>query len=367
MDGSSLINLAQVLLVLILVLVSANMYLIFRLKDIDPFKRWNPHNINGGALMVFFIVGLIAATWSSIAWADKFILVNDSASVHGDDLDQMFWITMAIALFVTIVTNALLFYYSWKYRYNPKRKALYYPHNNTLELAWTLVPAVVLTLLIFRGVIVWHSIMDMPDKAEINEIRANGGKFVEFEVNGRQFAWDVRYPGIDLEYGQTNVAYIDEGAGNVLGFNFEDKKGLDDVITDEIWLPVDVPVKMTIRSRDVLHSATLAHFRVKMDAVPGMPTFFYFTPQETTAERREKTGDDKFDYEMSCQQICGGGHWNMRRKVVVVEWDEYQEWLAKQKPLYDVYKELNGLTDAGVDGTAESIATVDQEAEIASN
>ncbi len=331
MDAQLLITLTKVLLVIILVLVAFNLSMVFKIKSIDPFKNWNATKINAALLMVFMVLGFIFASWSSVKWAPTFTLVTDPASEHGVPLDAMFWRTMVVCILVTIITNFLLFYFSWKYQERPGQKAHFYPHNNKLELIWTLVPAVVMTLLIADGVKNWHSIM-APD----DEIKENA---LDVEFYARQFDWTIRYGGADQELGQTHIKYIDNATANQLGFNYDDPRTHDDIVVTEVHLPVNVPVHMHIKSQDVLHSATLAHFRVKMDAVPGMPTNFWFTPTETTAARRERLGNPDFNYELSCQQICGSSHWNMRRVVVVETEEEFQAWLASQKPSYQAYKE----------------------------
>lgn len=332
MDAQFLITLAQFLLVAILLLVCANLYLVLKLKEIDPFARWDGNKIHPNLFMAFWIFGVVAIAYATGVWWDEMIMVQDAASEHGQRIDSLFWVTMAVAVFVTLVTNTLLFYYAWKYRTEPGKKALFYPHNNRLELLWTVVPAVVLSLLVFNGVIVWHDIMgDAPEDS------------LQVELNAKQFDWTIRYPGQDMEFGETNVKYMNDATTNQLGFNFDDRRGHDDVVATELHLPVNRPVKFSIKSRDVLHSATIAHFRMKMDAVPGMTTSFWLTPSKTTAQMREELGDENFNYEMSCQQICGGAHWNMRRVVVVETWEEYQAWLAKQKPFYAQYKEINGI------------------------
>jgi cytochrome c oxidase subunit 2 len=347
MDAQSLISLAQWLLVLILGMVCANLYLVFRLKDLDPFARWNANLINAWLMLLFMIGGFIAAAVATGVWKEHFTLVFDPASEHGEWIDAMFWRTMAVSIFVTVITNVLLFYYAWRYRAREGQKALFYPHNNKLELIWTIIPAIVLTALILDGAFKWLKITaPAPDDALL------------VEVNGKQFAWTARYPGADLEFGETNVRLIDEGKGNTLGFNLEDKRGHDDLVTNEMVIPVNTDIEMKIRSRDVLHSATLAHFRVKMDAVPGMMTRFHFKPTKTTAEMRELKGNPDFEYEMSCQQICGGGHWNMRLVVKVVTMEEYKAWLAQQQTFIASYRQLNPEA-----GGAQASASEAQEGE----
>lgn len=317
----SIIGIAQLLLVLIFGLVCLNLYLVFRLKDIDPFAKWNPNKINGTLFLVFFIVGLITAVWSTGAWSDYYILITNPASAHGVEIDRMFYNTTAVAIFVTVITNAMLFYFSWRYRsQDENQKAYYYSHNNRLEYIWTAIPAIVLTVLVVDGIFTWHGIMgEASDEA------------LHVEINAKQFDWTFRYPGADAEFGETRVSFINEIEGNVLGFNTEDENGADDVITRELHFPVNTEIMLDIKSRDVLHSPTLPHFRVKMDAVPGMPTHFKFRPTITTDSMRILRNDPEFEYEMSCQQICGGGHWNMKAIVVVETMAEYQAWLKEQK------------------------------------
>ncbi|MEO0897703.1 MAG: cytochrome c oxidase subunit II [Bacteroidota bacterium] len=345
MDASSLLSIAQLLLVAIFAFVVVNLYLVFKLKDIDPFKNWNPDRINGNIMLLFIVVALPAAFISTYAWKDTFTLLMHPASEHGVEIDRMHINTIVVAVLVSVVTNVLLFYFAFRYSYKEDRKALYYPHNNRLEIIWTVVPAVVLTVLVFDGVNVWHDIWkELPEDMEVTNI----------EVNGKQFGWTVRYPGSDLEFGETSIGYINDATGNTLGFNKDDKRGYDDLVVNELYLPVNKMVHVDIKSRDVLHSMTLAHFRVKMDAVPGMPTYFNFKPTKTTAQMRDERKDPDFDYEMSCQQICGSAHWNMRLKVTVVEEAEYNEWLAKQTTFAKQYEELNGVSFAGTDVTPEA-------------
>ncbi|MFK7973060.1 MAG: cytochrome c oxidase subunit II [Bacteroidia bacterium] len=335
MEIQSIISITQLLLLAILALVGYNLYMVFKLKDIDPFKNLNPNKINGILFLLFLIFGLIAAVWSTSAWADLFMFGKDAASEHGVWIDKMYNRTMAVSVLVVLVTNTLLFWFAFRYYGKPGRKALYYPHNNKLELIWTVVPAIVMAWLIADGVRNWHKIMDPSD-----EIKAES---LNLEFYARQFDWTIRYPGADGQLGQAHVKYIDNDKGNSIGLNFQDEETRDDIIVTEIHVPVDQPICMNIRSQDVLHSATLAHFRVKMDAVPGMPTKFYFTPKITTKKMREMKDNPDFVYELSCQQICGSAHYNMRRVLVVETQEEYDEWLKAQRPFYQTYLEINGL------------------------
>lgn len=274
------------------------------------------NNVNGILMLVFLIVGGIAATWSSIAYFDLMDL--PVASEHGVKTDSMFWITMWITGAAFVITHILLFYFAFKYRYKKDATAKYYPDNHKLELVWTLVPAIVLTILIMYGLKLWNGITDTaPEQAEV------------VEIMGAQFAWRVRYPGADNNLGKYDYRKID--ASNAFGIDLSDKNSHDDFVPREIHLPKGKPVLLKIRARDVLHSVYMVHFRLKMDAVPGMPTQFWFVPTKSTEDMRAETGNPDFNYELACAEICGNGHFSMRMIVVVDEPAAYEEWKKSQK------------------------------------
>jgi len=174
---------------------------------------------------------------------------------------------------------------------------------------------------------------------------------IEIEATGYQFAWNIRYAGPDNAIGTKNYKKI--SATNALGQDWTDVKNLDDFNADEIVLPVNRKVRVRIISKDVLHNFYLPHFRVKMDAVPGLPTYFVFTPTKTTEEYREELRKYKeyqspvdpsdptsaprwqaFEYELACAELCGKGHYSMRRLVKIVSESEYEAWLKNQKSTY---------------------------------
>ena len=151
------------------------------------------------------------------------------------------------------------------------------------------------------------------------------------EVIGQQFAWSVRYPGVkDKVLGTVNYKLIDN-SGNEFGLDLTDKNSFDDFKSLELHLPVDKEILLKIRAKDVLHSVFLPHFRLKMDAVPGMPTQFKFKATKTTAQMREELGNPNFNYEMACAEICGKGHFSMRMPVVVEDQETYERWKASQE------------------------------------
>ena len=185
------------------------------------------------------------------------------------------------------------------------------------------VPALVLMVLIGIGLRNWFLFTgEAPREAMV------------VEITGKQFGWIYRYPGKDASFGKKYYKNIDP-ASNSLGIIWEDQLSHDDVVTEQtMYLIKGKPVKLVIGSRDVIHDVGLTHFRMKMDAVPGIPTTLWFTPKYTTKEMKEMTGNPNFAYEISCDQMCGNGHYSMKGNIEVVEQEEYDLWMAKQKPQY---------------------------------
>jgi cytochrome c oxidase subunit 2 len=306
---------------LLIIAILAIVYRIHSLVDIargTHKKRASGSNrLNAVMLFLFLLLGVGSMVWFSFAWFDDYHL--PVASDHGLETDTLFWITIAVTLVVFFITQILLFYFSYRYRYKEKGEALYYPENNRLEIIWTLIPAVVLALLIFGGLKVWNNIMDdPPQEAEV------------VEIMGYQFAWRTRYPGNDNQLGAYDFRLVD--AVNEFGMDFRDRASFDDFTPREIHLPKGKPVLFKIRSRDVLHSVYAPHFRLKMDAVPGMPTSFWFVPNKSTEEMRKETGNPDFNYEIACAEVCGRGHFSMRMLVVVEEPEAFEKWKSEQEP-----------------------------------
>jgi cytochrome c oxidase subunit 2 len=290
----------------------------------------NARRIQGVFLGIFLILGLYGVYWSYAVQGP--MSMHESASEHGLDIDFMFNTTLILTTIVFILTHIALFGFSYKYRGSENRKAYFYPHNNALERIWTIIPAIVLTVLVLLGFFTWRSITNISPEDQ--------KKAINIEVTGEQFKWSLRYAGADNQIGNRNYKLTTPTNG--LGIDFKDQKSWDDKLTSEIVIPVNKAVRVVINSKDVLHSFYLPDFRVQMNAVPGMPTTFQFTPRLTTAQMREKRNNPKYDYVLLCAKICGAGHYNMQAKVTVVSEAEYATWLAKQ-PLYyndDVKREL---------------------------
>jgi cytochrome c oxidase subunit II len=283
--------------------------------------RKENNRINAFLLLAFLVLGLIGVYYCNERLKGK--ILGEPASVQGEKIDTMIMITLVVTGIVFVLTQVLLFWFSFKYQESEKRKAYYFPHDNKLELIWTVIPAIVLTVLVGFGLYYWFQITgEAPKNAQV------------VEVTGSQFKWEFRYPGKDGILGKKYFKNIRETEGNPLGQIWEDNANRDDiVVTKDLHVVVNKPVKLVINAKDVIHDVGLAHFRLKMDAVPGIPTTMWFTPKFTTAEMRKKHGPD-FNYELSCDQMCGAGHFTMRGTIVVETQVEFDRWLAGQPAQY---------------------------------
>ena len=288
-------------------------------------SRKQNNKINAFLLLAFLVLGLIGVYYCNEKYGPKILQFGSAASDHGHDVDNMLKITIIITGIVFVITQVILFWFAYKYQESDKRKAYYYPHNNKLEVLWTAVPAIVLTVMVGFGLYYWFRITgEAPPNA------------MQVEVTGSQFKWEFRYPGKDKVLGKKYFKAIKEDENNPLGQLWEDSTNKDDIyITGEdLHLVVNKPVRLIINAKDVIHDVGLSHFRLKMDAVPGTPTTMWFTPTKTTKQMKIESGDPDFVYEISCDQMCGQGHYRMRGTIVVESQEEFDFWMAKQKPKF---------------------------------
>ncbi len=300
---------------------------------------------NGWLSVGFLVIFLVGVFVSAYAYRNEMLGYGPhaAASAHGGLLDGLFNTTLIVTGIVFVVTHIALFWFAYKYRYQEGRKAAFISHDNKLEIIWTAIPAVVMTLLVVKGLNTWNLAMaDIKPDEEVMEI----------EATAQQFNWTIRYPGPDGKLGTRNFKLTN--GNNNLGQDFNDEKNWDDPIPgQELYLPVGKKVRVRIIAKDVLHNFYLTHFRVKMDAVPGLPTYFVFTPIKTTSEYRNElrkypeynepfdpadpTGPkrwEKFDYELACAELCGKGHYSMRRILKIVSQEEYDAWIKAQESFY---------------------------------
>jgi cytochrome c oxidase subunit II len=224
-------------------------------------------------------------------------------------MDQTVNITFWVTGIVFIATNFFMAYAIMRYRHRKGVKAHYEPENKKLEWWLTIVTTVGIAAMLAPGLAVWAKFVTVPDGASV------------VEVVGQQWNFSYRFPGKDGVFGTTNIRLA--SPENPLAIEPNDPNGQDDVVvtSPELHLPVGKPVKVILRAKDVLHQFAVPPFRVKMDMVPGMVTYFWLVPTRTGS------------FDALCEQLCGMAHFTMRGRVIVDSEKDFQAWLATQ-PTY---------------------------------
>lgn len=371
----------SLLVIIVLVLLAVALWQLTKIFDLtqvgsksddSQIATDNDNNVQGYLMFGFLAFIYIFTIYGLIKWGD--LPLHTPASEHGATVDSLMNITWVLIFTVQAITQVLLHYFSFKYRGNKDRKALYYADNNKLEAIWSVIPAVVLAGLILYGLYAWTNIMFIEEDEDT----------VVIELYAQQFKWTARYAGADQVLGKANVRLID--GVNSVGVDIADKNATDDFLATEIHIPKGKKVLFKMRSQDVLHSAYMPHFRAQMNCVPGMVTEFGFTPTYTTAEYRDlpfmiekvaRINDLRskkstelvakggtaldpytFDYLLLCNKICGASHYNMQMKVVVDTPEDYKKWLSDKVALVKEYKASKEApaTDAGIAKDSSSVA-----------
>lgn len=383
---------------------------------------YRDNRINAYLFPVFLLALYVSFFWLVSSSYGGAILLHPSSSAHGEGIDGLLNFNWIIVVTVFFICNTLLFWFAARYYDKPGAKAYYYPHNNKLELIWTVLPAVVMAVIIIYGLRIWNEVTDEASEEAIN-----------IELYAEQFKWTARYDGANDGLGEANYTLInmsnplglitESGVANrideldsiilrqwaILGmdsnyvqpnmlerwsdmggryselttaahdstmpdadrkdliFKFERNQrhlarvidfqnkiesdtlnryaaGENDFLVQEIHIPVGQEINLQMRSKDVIHSAYLPYFRVQMNCVPGMNTYFKFTPTRTTAEMRDDPlvidnmkeinesraakglEEVEFDYYLLCNKICGVSHYNMKLKVIVESECDYKKW-----------------------------------------
>lgn len=350
-----------------------------KLRDRREEDISNRDNKLNAFLLLAFVVFLFGGyIWLMLTYG--YTGMGDAASVHGVGTDWLMSLNFWIVSIVFFVTNTLLFGFAFKYVRKPGVKAYYFPHDNRLELVWTVVPAIVLAIIIILGLKSW------------NEQTANSSKeAVRIELFSKQFGWTVRLSGKDNKLGlfdykltngnnplalmttatiQNAIDSMENGADGIkwLENKLNDRKimlipedremyetdldrkerlirllyqmkarhdrrldaqALDDIAfneSDTLYLCEGQEYEFNFRAKDVIHSAYMPHFRVQMNTVPGMTTRMKFIPSVTTDLMREKMHNPKFNYILMCNKICGGAHYKMKLMIVVLSKKDYKKW-----------------------------------------
>ena len=333
----STVILVLLFVVLVYIAQASELAMVLNGEDKDTTKASKRNGYYSLAFLFLLFAGSVYSCKELIP-----LMLPKAASVHGVETDFLFNVSLFFITVVFVLTQAALFWFAYRYNEANSKEAYFYSHNNKLEIIWTVVPAVVLTILVVMGMRVWFDIFDINKRDTKN--------MMVVEVVGKQFQWSVRYPGKDAVFGERIIDKEHVTPENELGINWKDAKSHDDFFADKIYLVKNKPVLMKLGAQDVLHSFYLPHFRVKMDCVPGIPTQFYFTPTLTTKEMQEylskepwwqqvnpETGKPRwqtFKYELACAELCGNSHFGMQKEVIVVEQKEYDKWFKRQQSHY---------------------------------
>jgi cytochrome c oxidase subunit 2 len=233
------------------------------------------------------------------------------ASEHGAAIDSQFVKTLLVTGLVFVPAQLGLGYLIVRYRERPGREAQYSHGSNKLEVLWTAATTVLFFAMVLAGQPLWSHLY----------LEAAPSDALQIEVTGQQFAWNIRYPGADGQFGQTKIEFINDAAGNPLGLDFEDPAAQDDVVVPTMAVPVNRPVELLLKSKDVTHALFVRELRIKQDTVPGLVIPIHFTPT--------KIGR----YEMGCAELCGLGHHRMRSFLEVLSEQDYASWLKQYSEL----------------------------------
>jgi cytochrome c oxidase subunit 2 len=255
------------------------------------------------------------------------------ASAHGGQIDTLIGWTHVFMLILFIGWGGFFVLALIRFRRSRHPVADYTGVKSHASQYSEIAVAVVEAVLLFAfSIPIWAARVDrMPPENEALLV----------EVTGEQFAWNIHYAGPDGKFGRTDITKIDSQS-NSLGLDRDDPAAKDDVTTlNQLYLPVNRPIIVRLRSKDVIHSFGVPEFRVKQDAVPGLTIPIWFIPTITTAEMRTRTGKAEFQYEIACAQLCGLGHAKMRGFVTVQTAEEFQKWLddkIKEQSAPDPFK-----------------------------
>jgi len=254
--------------------------------------------------LIILVIGSVLFHFLSPWW---FTPIASNWGMIDDTITITFWVTG----FVFIAVNLFIAWAIIRYRYKKNRRAAYQPENKKLEWWLSGLTAVGVVAMLAPGLFVWAQIIDVPEDAS------------EIEVIGQQWQWSFRFPGKDGILGAVDARHIT--VNNPFGINPTDPNGQDDrlITGNEAHLPVDSPIKALLRSKDVLHDFAVPQFRIKMDLVPGLVTYTWFTPIRTGT------------FEILCEELCGVGHHTMRGRFIVESENKFQAWLQAQATFAD--------------------------------
>src|SRR5947209_7402549 len=238
-------------------------------------------------------------------------------SEHGPRVDRQFTLTIIVVGIAFTAAQVGLGWVVWKYRDSASAQRATYSHgNNRLEIIWTLVTGVVFISLAVMGQSVWASL----------HLHAAPAGAYQIEVVAQQFAWNFHYPGKDTVFGKTEPTLIDD-TSNPIGLDPTDPNAKDDTVGPTLVIPVNRPVELVLRSKDVSHSFWVPQLRFKQDLVPGMAIHVHFTANQVGK------------YELACAELCGMNHFKMKSFLLVLPENEFNELVAMPQNQFQTRKD----------------------------
>jgi len=251
----------------------------------------------------------------------NFLGMPPAASAHAGEIDQMIVLVHWLMFVLFAGWGAFFVFVLVRFRKGANPKADYHGAKGKFAKSIEVAVAVIeVLLLVFYAIPAWAKrVSNLP----------SGSDAIIVRVVGEQFAWNVQYPGADGKFGRTDIKLV--SADNPLGLDRKDPDAKDDITTiNQLNIPVGHPVLVHLSSKDVIHSFGLYEMRIKQDAVPGLEMPVWFVPTITTADMRTKLKNPTFDYEITCSQLCGLGHYRMRGFITVQSDADYSKWMAEQ-------------------------------------
>jgi cytochrome c oxidase subunit 2 len=260
---------------------------------------------SGVAMGLLLAILCIVSLWLFIAkpfWFPKL------TSVHGAEIDGVFNAVLIVTGIAFVITQGLLGYFVARYGSRGSEHADYWHDNPKAEFFLLTGTAIILVILVFMGQKVWlkYYFSGLPENA------------LTVQVTGQQFQWNFHYAGADGKFGKTDLRLV--GPTNFIGLDENDPDAKDDIVTiGDMHIPMNKPIVVRLRSKDVIHSFFLPNFRVKQDAVPGLSIEVPFTP------------DTAGSWEIACAELCGNNHFKMKGKITVDASDaDFEKWMKEQ-------------------------------------
>ena len=237
----------------------------------------------------------------------NFLGMPVAASAHAGDIDQLI-VLVHWLMFVLFIGWGIFFVFVLvRFRRGANPTASYGGAKGKpakyVEIAVALIEVL---LLLFYAIPAWaRRVTNFPSSSDAVIVR----------VVGEQFAWNIQYPGKDGKFGRTDPKLV--SADNPLGLDRTDPDAKDDITEiNQLHLPIDRPTLVHLNSKDVIHSFGVYELRVKQDAVPGLEMPVWFIPTRNG------------EYDITCSQLCGLGHYRMRGTVTVQSSADYDKWMA---------------------------------------